>query len=71
VVHVSRIYPAGAWSLKLGAWGLILFVIIYISLVLEAWSLTLGSFGRSGRDSSAWRLELAACRFLLSALRAA
>ena len=47
-------------SLKRGAWGLMLLEIIYIRLALEAWSLTLGSFGRSGRDSSAWRLLLGA-----------
>jgi hypothetical protein len=52
------------------AWGLNLSGIFYISLELDAWSLVLDAWslalGRPGRDPLAWRLELAACRFISS-----
>ena len=68
MVHVSWIYPAGAWSLKLVAWGFLLSVIFYISLVLDACSLVLGAWSLAlsavpAGVLQAWRLKLGASFF--------
>ena len=49
----------------LAAWGLMLFVIIYIRLVLDAWSLELGAWSLELPTDPAGELE--ACRLKLGA----